>query len=124
MQYRTLQATLSRAVIAAPHVTQVPWPAALITAGLAADTCKLCCGSSPRSLRICVSVVRLRRYLSLSHLRPPSLFPCVEMTGLCCGHTAGSGVPGAIHLPRQAVDVYIALAYLAVLRSFNMNHTK
>lgn len=33
MQYRMLEATLPRAVIATPHVIKVTWPAALITVG-------------------------------------------------------------------------------------------
>lgn len=30
----------------------------------------------------------------------------------------------AVNLSRHTVDVFIALAYLAVLQHFNMNHTK
>lgn len=45
------------------------------------------------------------------------------ITGLSYGHTAGPSMSVAIALPRHTVDIYAALAYLAVLRCFNMNHT-
>lgn len=71
-----------------------------------------------------VSVVRIRWCLLLSHLRATGSPAWVWITGLVYSHTAGARVAAAVNLRRHTVDVFIALAYLAVLHCFNMNHTK